>query len=79
MMKRVVGIFFILTSLLTYLIMEVLYYPTEEKQTKIDMNTGISTVKVTLHYPLMYWVICVLLIITCILGIYFILVKEKQP
>lgn len=49
MMKRAVGIFLTLTSLLTYLIMDVLYYPVEEKLTKTNMNTGITTVTVTNH------------------------------
>ncbi|MGN7403079.1 hypothetical protein ACTHO0_24800 [Cytobacillus praedii] len=78
-MKRVVGIFLTLTSLLTFSIMEVFYYPVEEKQTRTDMNSGDTTVKVIYQFPLIYWVICVTLIITFILGIYFILSKRKQP
>lgn len=69
MMKRVIGIFLTLSSLLTYLIVGMPYDPVENK---------ITTTKVLYQYPLMYWVICVSLIITFILGIYFILAKEKQ-
>ncbi|MCP3031546.1 hypothetical protein LF817_09310 [Halobacillus sp. A1] len=73
-MKRVVGIFLSLSALLTYQIVDVLYYPVEEKI--IDNNSGITTV--IYNYPLMYRSICTVLIITFILGIYFILAKEKQ-
>ncbi|MED3576094.1 hypothetical protein [Cytobacillus praedii] len=78
-MKRVVGIFLTLTSLLTYSIMDVFYYPVEEKQTRTDMISGVTTVKVTYQFPLIYWVICFTLLITFILGIYFILSNRKQP
>lgn len=77
-MKRSVGIFLTFSSLLIYLLIDTLYYPIEEKLTKTDMNSGITTVTVTYNYPLMYWVIFVILIITLILGIYFILAKEKE-
>ncbi|MFB5285376.1 hypothetical protein [Peribacillus sp. Hz7] len=78
MMKRAVGIFLTISSLLTYLMMDVIYHPVEEKIIKTDMNSGVTTVTVVHNFPLMYWVICVILIITFILGIYFILAKEKQ-
>ena len=74
MMKRVVGIFLSLSALLIYKIVDALYGPVEEKIT--NMNSGVTTV--TYNYPSMYWAICVILIITFVLGIYFILAKEKQ-
>ncbi|WP_364281040.1 hypothetical protein [Peribacillus frigoritolerans] len=77
MMKRAIGIFLTLSSLLTYLIVGMPYDPVENKITT-DMNSGVTTATVLYQYPLMYWVICVSLIITFILGIYFILAKEKQ-
>ena len=77
-MKRSVGIILTFSSLLIYLLIDTLYYPIEEKLTKTDMNSGITTVTVTYNSPLMYWVIFVILIITLILGIYFILAKEKE-
>jgi len=55
--------------------MDVIYYPVEEKI--IDMKSEVITV--SYNFPLMYWVICVILIITFILGINFTLAKEKQP
>ncbi|MEV5114991.1 hypothetical protein MRBL20_003184 [Peribacillus frigoritolerans] len=76
-MKRAIGIFLTLSSLLTYLIVGMPYDPVENKITT-DMNSGVTTATVLYQYPLMYWVICVSLIITFILGIYFILAKEKQ-
>lgn len=78
MMKRAVGKFLTLTSLLMYLLIDAIYYPVKETITRIDMNSGETTVTVINNYPLMYWVICVILIITFILGIYFILAKEKE-
>lgn len=78
MMKRAIGIFLTLSSLLTYLIVGMPYDPVENKITTTDMNSGVTTATVLYQYPLMYWVICVSLIITFILGIYFILAKEKQ-
>ncbi|WHY15881.1 hypothetical protein QNH16_09705 [Peribacillus frigoritolerans] len=77
-MKRVIGIFLTLSSLLTYLIVGRPYDPVENKITTTDMNSGVTTATVLYQYLLMYWVICVSLIITFILGIYFILAKEKQ-
>ncbi|MFJ7995558.1 hypothetical protein ACIQY5_26115 [Peribacillus frigoritolerans] len=72
-MKRAIGIFLTLSSLLTYLIVDMLYDPVKETITT-DME---STVTVHYQYPLMFWVICFILIISFILGIYFILAKEK--
>ncbi|MFE4430900.1 hypothetical protein ACFRH9_28675 [Peribacillus butanolivorans] len=77
-MKRAIGIFLTLSSLLTYLIVDMLYDPVEYKITTTDMNSRVTTATVHYQYPLMFWVICVILIITFILGIYFILAKEKQ-
>lgn len=75
MMKRAIGIFLSFSSILTYLKIDALSYPLEEE---ITFN-GVTTVTtVTNNYPSMYWPICVILIITFILGIYFILAKEKQ-
>ncbi|GAB6255767.1 MULTISPECIES: hypothetical protein [Peribacillus] len=71
-MKRAIGIFLTLSSLLTYLIVDMLYDPVENKITTTDMNST-----VLYQYPLMYWLICVILIITFILGIYFISSKGK--
>ncbi|WP_155727432.1 hypothetical protein [Peribacillus simplex] len=78
MMKRAIGIFLTLSSLLTYLIVDMLYDPVKNTITTTDMNSGVTTVTVHYQYPLMFWVICVILIITFILRIYFILAKEKQ-
>ncbi|WP_087973535.1 hypothetical protein [Oceanobacillus rekensis] len=75
MIKLTVGIFLTLTAILTYLNLDNIYFPVEEKIT--NMDTGVTTV--SYNYPSMYWAICVILIITFILGIYFILAKEKQP
>jgi hypothetical protein len=74
MMKRAVGIFLIVQAILTYLITDTLYAPIKEKIT--DMNTGITTVSYNL--PWTYSVSYVISIIIFILGIYFILAKEKQ-
>ncbi|MFJ9382690.1 hypothetical protein ACIROD_02955 [Peribacillus sp. NPDC101481] len=71
-MKRAIGIFLTLSSLLTYLIVDMLYDPVENKITTTDMNST-----VLYQYPLMHWLICVILIITFILGIYFISSKGK--
>ncbi|MCY8940234.1 hypothetical protein V8V75_04365 [Peribacillus frigoritolerans] len=76
-MKRAIGIFLTLLSLLTYLIVDMLYDPLENKITTTDTNSGVTTATVLYQYPLMYWVICVILIITFILGIYFISSKGK--
>lgn len=73
MMKRAVGIFLSFSAILTYVIIDALYDPLEEK---ITIN-GVTTV--TYNYPSLYWAICVILIVTFILGIYFIFAKEKQP
>ncbi|CAH0289545.1 hypothetical protein SRABI84_04166 [Peribacillus simplex] len=78
MLKRAIGIFLTLSSLLTYLILDMLDNPVKTKITTTDMNSGVITATVLYQYPLMYWVICVTLIITFVLGIYFILAKEKQ-
>ncbi|MFJ7367545.1 hypothetical protein ACIQWQ_26115 [Peribacillus frigoritolerans] len=78
MMKRAIGIFLTLSSLLTYLIVDMLYDPVKNKISTTDMNSGVTTTTVLYQYPLMYWVICVILIITFIFGIYFILAKEKK-
>ncbi|MFJ7746761.1 hypothetical protein [Peribacillus sp. NPDC097295] len=77
-MKRAVGIFLTLSSLLTFLIVDKRYPPIEGKITTTDWNSGVTRITVTHQYPLVYWVLCVILIITFILGIYFILAKEKQ-
>ncbi|CEG24998.1 hypothetical protein ACE8FZ_16630 [Peribacillus frigoritolerans] len=77
MMKRAIGIFLTLSSLLTYLIVDMLYDPVKETITTTDMESGVSTVTVHYQYPLMFWVICFFLIISFILGIYFILAKEN--
>ncbi|PJN90665.1 hypothetical protein [Bacillus sp. mrc49] len=74
-MKRAIGIFLTLSSVLTYLIVDKLYDPIKETETR--KFSGATTVTVHYQYPLMFWVICVILIITFILGIYFILAKEK--
>ncbi|MFJ7855879.1 hypothetical protein ACIQX3_24465 [Peribacillus frigoritolerans] len=76
-MKRAIGIFLTLLSLLTYLIVDMLYDPLENKITTTDTNSGVTTATVLYQYPLMYCVICVILIITFILGIYFISSKGK--
>ncbi|SFK31523.1 hypothetical protein SAMN04487936_11119 [Halobacillus dabanensis] len=72
-MKRIVGIFLSFSALLTYIIVESLYDPLAEKIT--NMNSGVTTV--TYNYPVMFWVICAILIITFILGIYLILAKNN--
>lgn len=77
MMKRAIGIFLTLSSLLTYLIVDMFYDPVKETITTTDMESGVTTVTVHYQYPLMFWVICFILIISFILGIYFILAKEK--
>lgn len=78
-LKRAIGIFLTLSSVLTYLIVDTLNDPIRQKITTIDMNSGEQTATVLYQYPLMYWVICVTLIITFALGVYCILAKEKQP
>lgn len=77
-MKRAIGIFLTLSSLLTFLIVDMLYDPVKNKITTTDMNSVVTTTTVVYQDPLMYWVICVILIITFILGVYFILAKEKK-
>jgi len=73
MMKRAVGIFLSFSAILTYLKIDAIYDPLVEEIT----SNGVITVKYI--YPWIYWAIFVILIITFILGIYFILAKEKQP
>ncbi|MFD4707226.1 hypothetical protein ACFWM3_20485 [Gottfriedia sp. NPDC058432] len=86
-MKRAVGIFLCCSAILTYLKINVLYDPLPLEETHIfndlkdhsldeDIINGVTTVKYI--YPWWYWAICVILIITFILGTYFILAKEKQ-
>lgn len=77
-MKRAIGIFLTLSSLLTFLIVDMLYDPVKNKITTTDMNSVVTTTTVLYQYPLMYWGICVILIITFILGVYFIIAKEKK-
>ncbi|USK81316.1 hypothetical protein QRD90_05080 [Peribacillus frigoritolerans] len=77
-MKRAIGIFLTLSSLLTFSIVDMLYDPVKNKITTTDMNSVVTTTTVLYQYPLMYWEICVILIITFILGVYFILTKEKK-
>ncbi|RAS72766.1 hypothetical protein [Priestia endophytica] len=77
-MKRAVGIFFIIQSLLTYLIIDVLYAPfkVKEKITMTDMETGVTTVSYS--SPSEIHLIYVIPIITFILGIYFILARKRK-
>ncbi len=70
-MKRAVGIFLSFSAILTYLIIDTLYNPVEE----IVTFNGVTTV--IYKYPSMYWTICVILIISFILGIYFYFSKGK--
>ncbi|MGG4156823.1 hypothetical protein [Peribacillus muralis] len=48
MMKRAIGIFLTLSSVLTYLIVDMLYDPVKETETRKDMKSGVTIV--TLHY-----------------------------
>ncbi|XRG80017.1 hypothetical protein V5E38_06825 [Rossellomorea sp. GAMAL-10_SWC] len=73
MMKRAIGIFLSFSAILTYLKIDALYDPLEDT----IISNGVTTV--TYDYPTKYWAIFVILIITFILGIYFIFSKEKQP
>ncbi|WP_394186190.1 hypothetical protein [Metabacillus halosaccharovorans] len=77
-MKRAVGIFISFSAILTYLNIDTLYYPHPLEEKITNDITGVTTT-VTYNYPSMYWPICIILIITFILGIYFILAKKKQP
>lgn len=72
-MIRAIGIFLSISAILTYLLIDSLYYPLEEKIT--NHNTGVTTV--TYNYSSMYWLTCVFLIIIFILGVFFILAKEN--
>ncbi|RAS78682.1 hypothetical protein [Priestia endophytica] len=77
-MKRAVGIFFIIQSLLTYLIIDALYAPfkVKDKITMTDMETGVTTVSYS--SPSEIHLIYVIPIITFILGIYFILTRKRK-
>ncbi|RAS85455.1 hypothetical protein A3863_21260 [Priestia endophytica] len=77
-MKRAVGIFFIIQSLLTYLIIDALYAPfkVKDKITMTDMETGVTTVSYS--SPSEIHLIYVISIITFILGIYFILTRKRK-
>jgi glucose uptake protein GlcU len=79
-MRRAVGIFLIIQSLLTYLIVDALCDPfkIKEKDTMIDLDTGVTTVSYSYRLPGIYSLSCVILIITFILGIYFILAEKKK-
>ncbi|KAB2488377.1 hypothetical protein [Priestia endophytica] len=79
-MKRAVGVFLIIQSLLTYLIMNALYAPfrVEESITATDLNTGVTTVSHYNSLPGIYSLSYAIPIITLILGIYFILTSKKK-
>ncbi|MFP7486237.1 hypothetical protein SFC65_18925 [Priestia filamentosa] len=80
-MKRAVGIFLIIQSLLTYLIMNALYsrFRVKESITSTDLNTGVTTVSHYNSLPGIYSLSYAIPVITFILGIYFILVRKKKP
>ncbi|RAS74482.1 hypothetical protein [Priestia endophytica] len=77
-MKRAVGIFLIVQSLLTYFIMDALYAPFKVTDEIIDtdMKTGVTTV--SYESPGGIHLIYVIPMITFILGIYFILTSKKK-
>ncbi|RAS77473.1 hypothetical protein [Priestia endophytica] len=77
-MKRAVGIFLIVQSLLTYFIMDALYTPFKVTDEIIDtdMKTGVTTV--SYESPGGIHLIYVIPMITFILGIYFILTSKKK-
>ncbi|UOE58978.1 hypothetical protein HPB58_16800 [Priestia filamentosa] len=77
-MKHAVGIFFIIQSLLTYLIIDALYAPFKvtDKIVATDLKTGVTTV--SYESPGGVHLIYVIPMITFILGIYFILTSKKK-
>ncbi|MGG1218214.1 hypothetical protein ABE236_12245 [Priestia endophytica] len=75
-MKRTVGIFLIVQSLLTYLIIDALNNPIKVREEIIDVNTGVTTVSYNL--PFINSISYGIPIISFILGIYLILTKGKQ-
>ena len=78
MMKRAVGMFFIIQSLLTYFIMDALYAPFKVTDEIIDtdLKTGVTTV--SYESPGGIHLIYVIPILTFILGIYFVLTGKKK-
>ncbi|WP_019392449.1 hypothetical protein [Priestia filamentosa] len=77
-MGRAVGVFFIIQSLLTYLIIDALYAPFKVTDTIIDtdLKTGVTTVSYGSSGGI--HLIYVIPMITFILGIYFILTRKKK-
>ncbi|UOE62463.1 hypothetical protein HPB58_09920 [Priestia filamentosa] len=79
-MKRAVGIFLIIQSLLTYLIMNALYarFRVKEKIITTDLKTEVTTVSHSNSLPGIYSLSYAIPIITFILGIYLILARKKK-
>ncbi|MED4072153.1 hypothetical protein [Priestia endophytica] len=77
-MKRAVGIFLIVQSLLTYFIMDALYTPFKVTDEIIDtdMKTGVTTV--SYESPSEIHLIYIMPMLTFLLGIYFILKSKKK-
>ncbi|WP_274307468.1 hypothetical protein [Solibacillus daqui] len=75
-MKRLVGIFFIVQAIVTYLILDALnQLSVSISEAAVHMKTGGLTLSWSDDLPLVTYVF---LIIIVILGIYFTLAKEKK-
>lgn len=75
-MKRLVGIFFIVQAIVTYLILDALnQISVSVSEAAVHMKTGGLTLSWSDDLPLVTYVF---LIIIVILGIYFTLAKEKK-
>lgn len=65
-LKRAVGIVLTLSSFLTFLIVKNRYPPIKGEIKVTDWNSGVITTTVTHEYPLVYWVLSGILIITLV-------------
>ncbi|WP_010280889.1 hypothetical protein [Bacillus timonensis] len=75
-MKRTIGLFLILQTILTYLTIDILYDPTPYQLEMTDLSTGITTT--SYNHPLWFPVSHVILIISFILGVYLVLKIEIE-
>ncbi|MFE4094823.1 hypothetical protein ACFX4K_25495 [Priestia sp. YIM B13484] len=73
-MKRAIGIFLIVQSLLMYLTINKIYTP--NMTTIVERNTGVMTVSYS--YPRVYWLSFIGLGIVLILGTYLVFAKVKK-
>ncbi|MFP7226429.1 hypothetical protein [Priestia filamentosa] len=77
-MKRAVGIFLIVQSLLAYFIMDALYAPFKVTDEIIDTDMKTGVITVAYESPGGIHLIYVIPMLTFILGIYFILTSKKK-